>query len=341
MNTQFLFEITKYSQLLARKKNKKAVIKDFMEYVIKIFPGKQVYYFKMIKDNLAVLDSVSILDGLFTGNQPEVILTENSPLMSAFRTETVTVYDQADEWRNKSYYYPSYYPESAIALPVISKGKNRGLIVITHPRRKVYDEILISLISMFYQYFLNVLETINEFEDLESSNHTDYLTNLPNLKGFYKYFNEISAAEEYETLSLIVLDLDHFKTINDKHGHIAGNDVLIQVANVLMQFSSNEVFVARFGGEEFILLAQNLSKKEAYQLTENIRNVIERIIFKIDYSIDTGATAVIHATASFGLATYPDDVNDIHSLVQLADRAMYLGSKQTGRNKITMHEAER
>lgn len=104
MNTQFLFEITKYSQLLARKKNKKAVIKDFMEYVIKIFPGKQVYYFKMIKDNLAVLDSVSILDGLFTGNQPEVILTENSPLMSAFRTETVTVYDQADEWRNKAYY---------------------------------------------------------------------------------------------------------------------------------------------------------------------------------------------------------------------------------------------
>ena len=247
MNTQFLFEITKYSQLLARKKNKKAVIKDFMDYVIKIFPGKQVYYFKMIKDNLAVLDSVSILDGLFTGNQPEVILTENSPLMSAFRTETVTVYDQADEWRNKAYYYPSYYPESAIALPVISKGKNRGLIVITHPRRKVYDEILISLISMFYQYFLNVLETINEFEDLESSNHTDYLTNLPNLKGFYKYFNEISRAEEYETLSLIVLDLDHFKTINDKHCHIAGNDVLIQVSNLLMQFSINEFFVARFG----------------------------------------------------------------------------------------------
>lgn len=144
MNTQFLFEITKYSQLLARKKNKKAVIKDFMDYVIKIFPGKQVYYFKVIKDNLAVLDSVSILDGLFTGNQPVVILTENSPLMAAFRTETVTVYDQADEWRNKAYYYPSYYPQSAIALPVISKGKNRGLIVITHPRRKIYDEILIS-----------------------------------------------------------------------------------------------------------------------------------------------------------------------------------------------------
>lgn len=341
MNNQYLTGIGEYSQILAQKKNNKAVIKDFMEYILKIFPAKQVFYFRITKDNLAVLDSVFHLDGVQLKDQPEIILTKRSPLMEALHTDTVAVFHHAADWRNKAYYNPDYHPESAIALPIKLKDKNTGLIVITHPHRKIYDELLVSLIGMFYQYFRNVLDTINEFEDLEKSNHTDYLTNLPNLRGFYKYFDELINAKNYKSLSLIVLDLDYFKKINDKHGHGAGNDVLAQVADVLSIFSSKHVFIARFGGEEFILLVQNLSKTEAYQLTENIRKAIERTIFNVDYSIDTGTKVKIHVTASFGLATYPDDVNDVHSLVQLADRAMYLGSKQTGRNKITMHEAER
>lgn len=341
MNNQFLTGIGEYSQMLAQKKNKKAVIKDFMEYVLKIFPAKQVYYFKITKDNFAVLDCVTLLDGTQLKDQPEIILTESSPLMEAFHTDTVAVFHHADDWRNKAYYNPDYYPESAIALPIKLKDKNTGLIVITHPHRKIYDDLLVSLIGMFYQYFRNVLDTINEFEDLENSNHTDYLTNLPNLRGFYKYFDELINSKNYDSLSLIVLDLDYFKRINDKHGHGAGNDVLAQMADVLNTFSNEHVFVARFGGEEFILLVQDLSKAEAYQLTEDIRKAIERKVFNIDYSIETGQSLEINVTASFGLATYPDDVNDVHSLVQLADRAMYLGSKQTGRNKITMHEAER
>lgn len=340
-NNQYLHEIAKYSQKLAKKKDKKSVIKDFMDYILKIFPAKQVYYFTVVHEKFGVLDNVSVLEGQKQDAQPEIILTEKSPLMEAFYKDKTMVFHQATDWRNQAYYNHYYCPESVITLPIKLQDKYRGLIVITHPQRKVYDDLLTSLIGMFYQYFRNVLETIDEFEVLEDSNNTDYLTELPNLRGFYNYFEKINKRQKYDTLSLIVLDLDHFKKINDKHGHGAGNDVLVQVANVLSIFSNKNVFIARFGGEEFILLVQNLSKEEAYQLTENIRKAIERKVFKVDYSIETGAATEVRATASFGLATYPDDVNEIHSLVQLADRAMYLGSKQNGRNKITVHEEER
>lgn len=337
-NNQYLTKIAEYSQMLAIRKSRKHVIKDFMDYTLKIFPSKQVFYFKIQKEKFAVLNKISILDGKEMESLPEIILTENSPLMEAFNKDTATVFHHSTEWRNKAYYNKSYHPESAVVLPIKLKNKNIGLIVITHPQRKIYDDLLVSMIGMFYQYFRIVLETIYDFEVLEDSNYTDYLTNLPNLRGFYNYFDKMNKNKNDNSVSLIVLDLDHFKRINDTHGHAAGNDVLTQVAEVLNKFSSEHVFVARFGGEEFILLIQNLSKAEAYQLTENIRQAIERTVFKIDYSIETGMAEEIRATASFGLATYPDDVKDIHSLVQLADRAMYLGSKQTGRNKITMHK---
>lgn len=341
MNNQYLMNLTKKSQVLAKKKDKISVVNSFMEYILEIFPSKQIYYFKIVNGKFGVLDNISSLDTQGIKYQPEVILTEQSPLMEAYHLDEMKVFHLADEWRNMAYYNKFYYPESAIALPIRKSDTDAGIIVITHPQKNVYDELLTSMIGMFYQYFLIVLEKLNEFKLLEDTNQTDYLTKLPNLRGFYNYFDEIEKKNAFQQLSLIVLDLDHFKLINDTHGHAAGNDVLMKVAKVLNRYSNEKVFVARFGGEEFIVLVQNLSKQEVYKLAEQLRQTIEETVFSVTYSIETGNPENLHVTASFGIATYPDDIKDVHSLVQLADRAMYLGSKQNGRNKITVHEEER
>ena len=105
-----------------------------------------------------------------------------------------------------------------------------------------------------------------------------------------------------------------------------------QVANILKDYVTDDLFVARYGGEEFILFLKDYGKHGAYEVAEEIRQRIEGTVFRPRYSITEDHDAQIRVTASLGIATYPEDCNDLYDLVNLADRVMYLKSKRSGRN---------
>ncbi|MBW2466087.1 MAG: diguanylate cyclase [Deltaproteobacteria bacterium] len=170
---------------------------------------------------------------------------------------------------------------------------------------------------------------IHIFEKASRSSTFDSLTGLLNRNAFDETLKrEVSRAKRYDTsLTLLFLDLDDFKSVNDTQGHIAGDEVLKKVARLIMAEKRSEDIAARFGGEEMIVLLPETSKADGWLLAERIRKKVEEteILFE-------GNT--IKITVCGGLASFPIDASDDLTLLKNADLAMYR-AKSFGKNNIS------
>lgn len=154
---------------------------------------------------------------------------------------------------------------------------------------------------------------------------TDYLTSLTNRFSFEQRLgSEIARVERFkEPLSLIVLDLDNFKLINDRHGHPTGDEVLISVGKVLLSNVRQIDVASRWGGDEFALLLPNTSLDQAFSVAEKLRAAINSALKQLKH--DT--------SASFGVVELEKGESQIN-LIRRADNALY-ASKNSGRNKVS------
>ncbi|MTI82339.1 MAG: GGDEF domain-containing protein [Firmicutes bacterium] len=160
----------------------------------------------------------------------------------------------------------------------------------------------------------------------EKPEYLDPLTGLPNRRAFddaSKTSVEL-ANRQSEGFGIIVLDIDHFKKINDTHGHQAGDKALQIFAAVVDSTLREEDFFARIGGEEFIALTPAWDK--VFGIGERVRKAVESQTFDIKEGVE------IKLTCSFGCASYPDDAASFDKLFDLADKALYK-AKNNGRNK--------
>lgn len=157
---------------------------------------------------------------------------------------------------------------------------------------------------------------------------TDGLTGLFNHRTAQEKLTEqLRVAERYQRkLSLIMLDVDHFKAINDNYGHQAGDAVLKSVAKLIRTACRDVDIPARYGGEEFLLILPEVNQEGAAVLAERIRTRMEDE--RIRYE-----DVEISVTSSFGIASFPDDSKSQDQLIELADRALYM-SKRMGRNQV-------
>ncbi len=150
----------------------------------------------------------------------------------------------------------------------------------------------------------------------------DFLTDLPNRRGFLPQAErEIERARRHgRPLAVLVLDLDHFKRVNDTRGHAEGDRVLRQVADLLRKELRSIDLPSRFGGEEFHLLLPDSGPSEAYRAADRLRQRL---------AVGT------EVTASVGVAIFPDNGDDLGALLVAADRALYR-AKEAGRNRVEM-----
>lgn len=160
--------------------------------------------------------------------------------------------------------------------------------------------------------------------------HSDALTGLANRRAMDKFISEninLSHAEEQPKLSCIILDIDFFKKINDQYGHLVGDSVLRFIAKILNNLTKGQDLVARFGGEEFIILLPHTSCRDAYTLANKLHEKFQSTALTIRDS-----NQKLNITVSFGIATYRtgEPVNDF---IARADRALYL-AKSSGRNRV-------
>ena len=155
---------------------------------------------------------------------------------------------------------------------------------------------------------------------------TDELTKINNRRAANQFLHQtIERAERYdEKLSIISLDIDHFKNVNDSHGHDYGDTVLITLASILSDSIRTCDMVARIGGEEFLIILPQISKDSAYQVAERIRTTVSEYNF----------TKLEQLTVSMGVAEF-ESTDDFDTLLKRADDGLYQ-SKNTGRNKVTL-----
>jgi diguanylate cyclase (GGDEF)-like protein len=166
----------------------------------------------------------------------------------------------------------------------------------------------------------------------------DGLTQLANRRAFDERFAEAwaSAREDGSVISVIVVDIDHFKRLNDRYGHLYGDKVLKRVAHLLGEaLRRKEDLAARFGGEEFVILLPATTRDCAAIVAERLRRLVEIAGFPATESSD-GSMRGISATVSCGVATASPLVADGQSaLLQAADEALY-HAKELGRNMVAM-----
>lgn len=159
----------------------------------------------------------------------------------------------------------------------------------------------------------------------------DALTKLYNRHYFDRQLNHLGQEAQLKQFSVAMIDIDFFKRINDSHGHNAGDQVIIEVANVLAQGLPAKSLLARIGGEEFAVVFQEASLDEAHQCLERLRQQLEQQEIKISQQR-------IRVTVSMGLAGYCQD-GDLIACLKHADAALYT-AKHAGRNRVVRHELE-
>lgn len=175
--------------------------------------------------------------------------------------------------------------------------------------------------------FIITSNLLNTFAQLEIEATTDPLTGQFNRRAFGKFaLKEISASKRTNTpLSMVVTDIDFFKTVNDTYGHDVGDMVIKEVANALAGEIREEDILARYGGEEFVILFPRTDLDNASSIAERMRQKVEKI------KLDT-PNGIVSLTASFGAANFSENFNLIETL-RLADSSLYK-AKAEGRNKV-------
>lgn len=160
----------------------------------------------------------------------------------------------------------------------------------------------------------------------QSLSYRDPLTNLFNRLGMEEQMQTILADRSARPAGLVVMDIDHFKSINDQYGHDAGDSILKAVAGLLRANIRDEDILARWGGEEFVLITPKTTRDTAYKLAEKFRHIIESYTFETDKSIQI--------TSSFGVTLIKED-ESFELAFKRADKALYQAKKQ-GRNQSVL-----
>lgn len=189
----------------------------------------------------------------------------------------------------------------------------------------------ISIVNVLVFYLLNYVERNNFlYRKYKDESKMDFLTGLNNVREFKSIMASLNQNKsEFNQLSVLMIDIDHFKKINDQYGHLIGDQVLMKLAQVIKKEVREQDVVSRVGGEEFCVLLFNQGVDESMQCAERIRHVVEYH----DFSVKDHHSLSI--TISIGVGIYPDRVDSILNLVKHADEALYL-SKSNGRNQVTL-----
>lgn len=221
---------------------------------------------------------------------------------------------------------------SVVCVPVQIQGQLLGVMQLVNGcTEPVFDENDLLLLSTIADYVAIGISNARNFSRVRELVITDDLTGLFNARYFDEVLDiEIRRVKRFgSSMSLVFMDLDRFKLVNDKHGHLTGSRVLTEIGGLIKRRIRDIDCAARYGGDEFVFILPQTDKYGAYELVTDLH---ERIRSHVMFA-EGGAQ--IQVTASFGIASLPEDVDNKHDLIRLADNMMYK-VKQSTRDGIMM-----
>lgn len=222
-------------------------------------------------------------------------------------------------------------PESGslLAIPMIHQDTVMGVLNLERPEKNAFAQDEIELLSAVASQAAIAVQNARLHEQTVALSITDPLTGAPNRRHLMTRLEmEVARANRFGTqLSVLMVDIDHFKQLNDLNGHRAGDEVLRKVCDLLRANVRKVDLLARYGGEEFVIILPQVTKDEGWEVAEKLRKVIEETDFEYGKTQPLGKI-----TISVGLANLPVDAESQENLVDCADSALY-ACKRAGRNK--------
>jgi diguanylate cyclase (GGDEF)-like protein len=224
---------------------------------------------------------------------------------------------------------------SQVSLPLVSGGENVGLVSMCSARPNAFGALDVQLFSLVSYQLSAALRNSLLLQRTWEQAIRDSLTGMFNRRHFDERLEEEHrrTTRYHHPLSVVMVDVDHFKTINDQHGHPAGDRVLKAISEALVEATRTSDMVFRYGGEEFAVLLPETSIEEAVLVAERIRGLVPRRVRQ--------SAKVAPVTVSLGVAGMGGDIPALSAegLVGRADGALYL-AKQSGRNRVCASVAE-
>ncbi|MDQ7793016.1 MAG: diguanylate cyclase [bacterium] len=227
---------------------------------------------------------------------------------------------------------------SALAVPLVTENRLVGVLALTrHVPRTLNDEHL-RVLTILGGQAATALDRALRYQEARRLAITDSKTGIFNYRYFYERLrDEMQKADQQGScLSVIFLDIDFLKEINDRYGHGMGDTVIQETARIIGQSIRDTDVAARYGGEEFIVVLPGAESAIALAVAERIRRAVEATVFG-----ESSAGEPVRITVSAGIATYPRDAGMADDLIFRADEALYAGSKRMGRNRVAVYSDPR
>jgi diguanylate cyclase (GGDEF)-like protein len=217
--------------------------------------------------------------------------------------------------------------ESVLCLPLVVRDHAIGTLTLAAKRRNAFPDAMRQLLGVLAANAAVAMSNASAVRRLEEMATTDPMTNLLNKRALEAEFERRirSAARFGKRLSVLVTDIDKFKSVNDTYGHSTGDVVIKGLGQVLSKCKRETDAVARFGGEEFVLVCEETDIEGAYALAERIRTELAATTFATEMG-------PLKVTCSLGVAEFPRDGQNRADLFSRADEALY-EAKRGGRNQ--------
>lgn len=327
---------SKIGHELADRLSSDAIIDLFVKNIGEMLPLDYLYIIDFKDDKFYVMRAIERGQEKKLEHSHEV-LSKSIPGI-VFKRDKSIFFSKKSEWKDIKAEFLPHKTESIIAVPISRNQKVEGILMIASRKKHAFELHQLQILNLLCSYFAVSLEKARFVQEAVSKSERCGLTKLYN----YRYFDQELEKKmndllngNLRQLSLMMMDIDHFKSINDTYGHQSGNDILYGLARLIEKEIGDKGIIARYGGEEFVVLLPNYSKQQSLKLAEDLRELIESTPFEIRTDLgEKRDLTKVQITTSIGVSTAPEDCDEAMALIRNADRALYIGAKRAGRNRV-------
>jgi len=235
-------------------------------------------------------------------------------------------------WAAFSRNHPELNIQSIACLPVRANNRTLGVIQLLNSKLDLMSEFSISFLRILCDYAAIAIQNSRSMDRIQELSITDDCTGLFNARHLYTSLEEhvqLAGPGNRTQFSLLFVDLDRFKSINDTHGHLIGSLLLAEVGSLLKRSIGPENAAFRYGGDEFVALLPGVGKEAGMTTTIEVCQRLRDARFLESKGLS------LNVSGSFGLATFPEDGNSVHAMLRSADKMMY-DVKNSTRNNVAV-----
>jgi diguanylate cyclase (GGDEF)-like protein len=305
------------------------LLKRIMEKVSRLFPSETWSLLLLDETTDTLRFELSVDLSLEQMKAFRLALGQGAAGQCALKQELLVLEDVSryDYFHRKVDELSGCHTKSLVCVPVVFAGRTLGVLEIINPR--TLDKADIELLNLISDYLAIGMENTRRYRKLRDMANHDSLTGLYNQRYLYRSLNNHikKCNTERGCFSLIFMDIDNFKSVVDTEGHLNGSRTLREVAQTIQGCLDAPSFAVAYGGDEFVVVLPGKDSIHAAETAQKIREAIKSATFLTRWDRS------VQVTASFGVATFPDNANDILELLALADQAMFR-VKNSGKDRV-------